>query len=45
MSVRLPYGSSSQTVGRDYKGVREQIKGGGGRFFFFNFSSDTVVQL
>jgi hypothetical protein len=35
MSVTLPYGSSSQTVRRDYNVVREQLKGGRGRIYLF----------
>ena len=35
MSLTLPYGGSSQTVRRDYKGVREQLKGGGKRIYYF----------
>jgi len=36
LSVILAYGSNSQTVLRDYKGVREQLKGGRGCIYLFN---------
>jgi len=37
MSLTLTHGGSSQTVRRDYRGVREQIKGEAGAFIHFFF--------